>query len=317
MRLTVGFLVSIAALACSVVIDASAGSAESTVGKVASLDAASGYLVVSSETQPRKATVVVNRRADLRPASAYVVAIGGAYYRDQLKELQVFGRVVVAQDLSREALAAGVADGLTGIRESDFLRALAAQRPMLVITTYTDKRPDGQHLTMAAIDPRENVELFKASVPMPVEAAERTDQRLRYPLFNSLVDWLRDNGLAVPGKPWPTVGIENAGVGILPCEMSQASRCRAHVAVVDDERLPDNRNHAELTADHHIVDIVCSYDSTFGRRGTFVSLARYRMKLDADGQYRVRVRRERTDHCLPYVVDLRTDTPVGDLLLLK
>jgi hypothetical protein len=171
-----------------------AGCVATTVGVVAPVDTASGYLLTDQKQAPAKATTTVSRSVDLKSVD-FVLVYGGTYYRDQLRQFNAFSKVIAEDELGRYIVAAGLQEEIQSVKSDvDFNRLYRRLKPFLVLKMFTDVRNDGAYLTMAVVDPKDLAEVFRAEVLMSPNVRQRTDQEVRFPLFNSLRDWLRTNG---------------------------------------------------------------------------------------------------------------------------
>jgi hypothetical protein len=263
-----------------------------TFGRAAAVDAGTGYLLAKGQSAPEKATVSVQRSLDLKRAGMLVVTSGGDYYRNQVRRLNVFERVIAEGELAREPEA----------------------RPALKIAVFTVPRDGGEYLTLTVHDAREPAEVFRADVLMPRSTFDRSDQKVRYPLFNSLMDWLRANGATVtPESTLRVATVENLGTGLFPCVISTAKNCSARVMSVDGERVSQDRNSIEILPGEHTLILSCDFESTFGRRGVFVSTMSYRATLAPGGSYRLLIRRVK-EGCEVGMFDDANNKYVGELL---
>jgi len=186
--------------------------------------------------------------------------------------------------------------------------------PTLKIAVFTVPRDGGEYLTLTVHDTREPSEAFRADVLMPRSVFDRSDQQVRYPLFNSLMDWLRANGATVtPESPLPVAIVENLGTGLFPCAISTAKKCSAQVMSVDGDTVSQDRNSVEILPGEHTLILSCTFHSTFGRRGVFISTMAYRATFAPGGSYRLQMRRVK-DSCEVGLFDDATNKYVGELV---
>ncbi len=179
------------------------------------VDAKTGYLPTRTSLEPDevrvlKADVLVREKTPVRPSSQLIVVQGEEYYVEQLRMLKRFGEVIGLEELRQRLAAQGLTARVGGLATRDSVKqACTLYRPFLLLTASvnTDKTMRRPVMSMELLDPCAGfVQLFAART-MTSLLGSGSDQKVRRPLFNSLIDWIdiserfaRDAGLGEGGS---------------------------------------------------------------------------------------------------------------------
>lgn len=157
-----------------------------TLGEVSEIDPKTGYF--PSEA---KANVIKNQKYDIDKMKSLILVTDGPFFQGQVQNIKFFDHVINENDL----LAIIVRENLQS-KVSPVINAVAINqvyenyRPFLWLrynTRVEGKKVYGQIILS---DPKNMNDLFIAERYFD---KSRSDQALWYPLFNSLIDYIREN----------------------------------------------------------------------------------------------------------------------------
>lgn len=162
------------------------------------VDEATGYLptritLASDEVRVLKADVLIREKTYLQPATQLMVVQGDAYFVEQLRLLNRFDEVISLDELRQRVAAQGLAAQVGDLNDSESLKkAYLLYRPFLLLTAgvYSDQAMRRPTLNMEVLHPgAQSTQLFLARTHMSLLGGG-SDQLVRRPLFNSLLDWI-------------------------------------------------------------------------------------------------------------------------------
>lgn len=162
--------------------------------KVAPVDPQTG-LIQSEKGQVTEATVVTAQKFPLAKYKGLAFSSGGGSFGvEQLRALGYFDQVVSYDDLQKIVIANGLQDQVPSLNEQIGLNKLyRAYKPFLWVHFKRVQRETKPYLQLVAINPDTMEEVFVSEVYLDFVWAGVTDQNARYPLFNALNRWIRDN----------------------------------------------------------------------------------------------------------------------------
>lgn len=165
-----------------------------TMNKVAEVDKTTGQLR-SERGEVTKATVVTSKKVSLAKFNGIVfVSRGGTYSIDQMKATGLFPTVLNFDGLQKLVVANNLTDKVSGLNEPIGLSRLAkVYKPFLWVDYKVVKRENKSYLQMIATNPENLEDLFVAEVYLDFVWSGVKDQNSHYPLFNSFMEWARQN----------------------------------------------------------------------------------------------------------------------------
>lgn len=162
--------------------------------KVAEVDSKTGQLK-SEVGQVSKATVVISKQLALAPYKGMAfVSGGGEFGINQLKAVGYFDQVLNYDDLQKLVIANNLQDRVPSLNEPIGLNKLyRAYKPFLWINFKRVVKENKPYLQLIATNPDNLEEVFVSEVYLDFVWAGVNDQNSRYPLFNSLIEWINQN----------------------------------------------------------------------------------------------------------------------------
>ncbi|GKS97680.1 hypothetical protein [Acidovorax sp. SUPP2825] len=164
--------------------------------KVAPVDPQTGLLKSEIGTVGNATTVIAKDISLSKFNGIAVMSNGGEYGLQQLRATNVFKEVLSFEDIQKLIVTKGLQDQVSSIAEPIGLTRLAkAYKPFLWVHAKSLRKP-GEHqpyLQLIATDPTTLDQIFLAEVKLDIAWAGVNDQNVRYPLFNSFIQWARKN----------------------------------------------------------------------------------------------------------------------------
>ena len=162
-----------------------------TTLEVTEVDPDTGLLPSMSGSE---ASVVVNKPFDIDSRKSLAVATGADFVTGQLKELGFFDEVIDREGLEKAIVAANLTDDIPSVQDRIGLnRAAKFYKPFMWV--HFEVRSEGRtdYLQIVLTDPITMEDLFVAERVMDFAWAGVNDQNTFYPVFNALIDYLKDN----------------------------------------------------------------------------------------------------------------------------
>ena len=162
--------------------------------KVAEVDQSTGTLK-SEKGTVTKATVVASKARSLAQfGGTAFVSSGGEYGVNQLKATKLFAEVLNYDDLQKLVVTKNLQEKVPSVAEPIGLSRLAkVYKPFLWINFKRVNKENKPYLQLIATNPENLEELFVAEVFLDFVWTGVSDQNSRYPLFNALIEWARNN----------------------------------------------------------------------------------------------------------------------------
>lgn len=170
-----------------------------TVGVAVKPDPKTGYLV-SKSAEPRKADVAVSKKVDFAAYHSIVLVTAGDFAEEQTRSLGAFDEVIDIEELQKRIVAANLQDKVPSISDRLGLNNAARHyKPFLWLRYDTDKRGQKLYGRLIVTDPLSLDDVFVAERELDYLWKGVNDQNTFYPMFNSLIDWLKQNGATLHG----------------------------------------------------------------------------------------------------------------------
>lgn len=162
-----------------------------SVGVAVKPDPNTGY-IVSNGGNAKKANVTVSKAADVAAYKDLVLVTAGDFAEDQTRNLAFFSEVIDIEELQKRIVAANLQDKVPTVNDRIGLSNAARHyRKFLWLRYDTDKRGSKIFGRLIVTDPVTLDDLFVAERELDYVWAGVNDQNTFYPMFNSLIDWLR------------------------------------------------------------------------------------------------------------------------------
>lgn len=163
-----------------------------TVGVAVKPDPATGYL--TSGKAPVKAPAIVSKRIDMAEFRPLAVVTAGDFAEDQIRNLGFFGEVIDIGELQKRIVTNNLQDKVPSVSDRiGISNAARNYRPFLWIRSDREKRGKKLYSRLIATDPRTLDDLFITEHELDYVWKGVNDQNTYYPMFNSLIEWLKQN----------------------------------------------------------------------------------------------------------------------------
>ena len=156
-----------------------------------------GYLPAARthEGDIKRGNVVSHENIDLKKYQGRILVTDGKFFKDEMVDIGAFSDVFDAEDLQKRIIAAGLQDKVPSASDLiGFNRAYTNYGPFLWMHFKMKDEFGGRFLRMIITDPGSGQDVFVANVSACGQVFCENDQDTFYPLFNSLIDWVRGNG---------------------------------------------------------------------------------------------------------------------------
>lgn len=176
-------------------------SACGTTGKVVKPNS-SGYLTTGSNGASERARTVVSEKINLADYKGFALATVGDSAIKQVRELGIFSEVLDIKDLQTRIIEKNLQDKVPSMAANDRIGISNAGRyyqKFLWIHFDVEKRDDKRIVKLIATEAATSKDVFVAERDVDINplggafavSNALNDQNMWYPLFNSLVAWLK------------------------------------------------------------------------------------------------------------------------------
>jgi hypothetical protein len=164
-----------------------------TSGKAIKPDAG-GYLATGMNGQAERATVTVNDRLEMREMKVTALVTGSDFLLQQIKLLDYFGEVINLDEMQRRIVQKNLQDKVPSLNDRIGINNAARYYGKFTWIHFAAEKRDGKTIAKLVVtDPSTSKDVFVAEHPLVPQAYVGYDQTTFYPLFNSLIDWLKAN----------------------------------------------------------------------------------------------------------------------------
>lgn len=163
--------------------------------KVGQIDETTGLIKTDVGTVTKATVVTAKKVPSDQFRSLAFISGGGEYGVEQLKAIKYFNQVVNYDGLQKIVIANNLQEKVPSLNEPIGLNKLyRAYKPFLWIHFKRTQNGNKPFLQIIATNPETMDDVFVSEVHLDFIWAGVNDQNARYPLFNALVEWLRQNG---------------------------------------------------------------------------------------------------------------------------
>jgi hypothetical protein len=157
--------------------------------KVAQIDPTTGYF-----PSKKFATVVKSTKVDLDSMKDLILVPDGDFEKGQIKNIGYFGKIITFDDLEKAIIKADLTEQVPSVRDRIGLNKAAKAYKKFLWLRF-DTRRDGNKTFAQYIltDPITLEDIFIAEQYLDYVWAGVNDQNTWYPLFNSLVQYIKEN----------------------------------------------------------------------------------------------------------------------------
>ena len=157
--------------------------------KVTEVDPKTGYFPTTVT-----ANVVVNKPADLDARKSLVLVPRGQFERGQIHNIKYFNEVMNVEELETRIIQAQLGDKVPSVRDRIGISNAAKHYKDFLWFRY-ERVGQGNDLRgrFALTDPVTMEDLFVTETKLDYVWAGVNDQRNWYPMFNALIDYIRQN----------------------------------------------------------------------------------------------------------------------------
>ncbi|MHB8742103.1 MAG: hypothetical protein ACYC9L_03175 [Sulfuricaulis sp.] len=176
-----------------VMVAAAALSACATNGQAIKPDK-SGYLATGAQGSADKAHTLVADKVDMRAFKPLALVTASDFSVQQVRDLGYFGEVIDLAELQRRVVEKNLQDKIPSINDRIGINNAARYYGKFLWIHYETAKHDGNaYAKLIATDPTTLKDVFVAEQKLDFMWRGVNDQSTWYPLFNSLIDWLKSN----------------------------------------------------------------------------------------------------------------------------
>ena len=159
-----------------------------TLEKVTTLDPQTGRFPAKNRTVKVIKSIDVN--ADT--LKTLIIVPNTEYCIGMVKNMNYFNDVMTFVELQQDIIAKGLADEVSSVSDRVGLNnAYRHYRPFVVLKLTTEKKAGNVwYIGLRLYDPRRADYIFENEIMLDQYMGGLTDQKIFYPLFNSLLDYL-------------------------------------------------------------------------------------------------------------------------------
>ena len=156
-----------------------------TVLQVTGTDPVTGYFPTS-----HKAKIVKNSKFDMDARKSLLVAGGEDFGVKMINNINYFDNIITPKELEKEIIKNGLADKIPNINNQIGLHNAATKYKKFLYVSFQTRRIDNKPVMQFVVtDPVSMEDIFIAEA----QDLPRNDQTVFYPLYNALIDYIREN----------------------------------------------------------------------------------------------------------------------------
>ena len=153
-----------------------------------------GYLATGAQGSVSKAHTLVSEKVNMQEFKPLALVTASAFALQQVRNLGYFGEVIDLPELQRRVVAKNLQDKIPSLSDRIGINNTARfYGPFLWIHYDAEKRDGKSYAKLVATDPSTLRDVFVAEQELDFMWKGVNDQSTWYPLFNSLIDWLKLN----------------------------------------------------------------------------------------------------------------------------
>lgn len=156
--------------------------------KVAEVDPNTGYL-----PGQKKATVVSSTPIDLDAHKSLIVVANSEFLTGQVRNLNYFDEVITVEELEKRIVAADLTDKVPSLRDRIGLNNAAKHYKPFLWLRFNVRGTDAKYAQFILTDPISADDYFITETKMDYVWSGVNDQNNWYPMFNSLIDYIKQN----------------------------------------------------------------------------------------------------------------------------
>lgn len=156
--------------------------------EVGQIDPKTGYLEAST-----KATTIVNKKMDLDARKGLLLVPNDSFVVGQVNALNYFTEVMNSEQLENQIIKNNLTDKVSSVRERIGINNAAKHYKPFLWLRFDVNDTKKEFVQLYLTDPLTMEDVFGAEVYMDTVWAGVNDQNTWYPLFNSLIDYVKAN----------------------------------------------------------------------------------------------------------------------------
>ncbi len=186
------------------------------------VDPQTGYFPTASTfnqaTPERKAPVLINRKTNLAHYHGNVLVTAGTFWAREVRYMGAFRHVMNSADLQKKIIRAGLAHRIKSLNSLlDLHHAYKVWGPFLWIHVQINAASGNRHgmrkAELIVTDPLTTRNLFVTRERFRFFFSKNVnDQNTFYPLLNSLIVWIHENGGHLLHPPVPVSSVSGTGL---------------------------------------------------------------------------------------------------------
>jgi hypothetical protein len=160
-----------------------------TVFKVVEVDPKTGYFPTRN-----KAKVIANTPIDLDSKKSLLVAANSDFEQGLLKNIAYFDEVITWDELQKRIIAANLTDKIPSVSDRiGVFNAAKYYKPYIFLRIEFKGEGQEQYARLALTDPLTMEDYFLTETHLDHTWAGVNDQNNWYPMYNALIDYIKDN----------------------------------------------------------------------------------------------------------------------------
>lgn len=160
-----------------------------TFEKVTTLDPETGHFPARNKT----VTVMKNIKVNVDTLKTLIIVPNTPYWIEMTKNMKFFNQVMTFSEFESDIIKKGLADKIPTVSDRIGLnRAYKYYRPFVILNLTKVQKDNGWFAGLKLYDPGKVDVIFQNEIWLNLMADGWSDQGTMYPLFNSLLDYLKE-----------------------------------------------------------------------------------------------------------------------------
>ena len=157
--------------------------------KIAEVDPATGYFPGESQ-----APVILNKAMDLDQRNSLILVPTSDFSENQIKNINYFKEVITIEDLEKIIITNDLGDQIPSVRERIGLSQAAKKyKPFLWLRYVIKGSGNSRYAQFILTDPLTSEDYFITETHLDYAFTGVNDYNNWYPMYNSLIDYIKDN----------------------------------------------------------------------------------------------------------------------------
>ena len=141
----------------------------------------------------KKATTIVNKPFDIDANKTLLVVPNGAFMKGMAEKIKYFDRVITFEDLEKEIIQNGRQDEVGALSGKIGINNAYRKYKKFLYLKFAENPENPKRIQLKLINPETFDDIFVADTAFDVVWSGVNDQNTFNPLFNSLIDYIKEH----------------------------------------------------------------------------------------------------------------------------